>query len=183
MRGELLLPDFEGAQNRGMHLRAYRPEDFEAIYALDVASFAPPFRFSRQTLWDAVTAPGSLVVVASESPAEGAAVLGFCAGLVEEIHGAPVVYVASLDVSPTQRRLGLGRALMLALERSAGRLGASRITLHVFVGNGGAVALYESLGYLRLSLHRGYYGAGYDAWEYRKALVLGRECRESSPAS
>ena len=42
--------------------------------------------------------------------------------------------------------------------------------LEVGVDNASAIALYESLGYLKISVRQNYYGAGLDALVMRKDL-------------
>jgi len=56
-------------------------------------------------------------------------------------------YVGGVGVVMSARRSGVGEALMLALHEQARERGVRRIWLEVIVGNIGAVALYEKLGY------------------------------------
>jgi ribosomal protein S18 acetylase RimI-like enzyme len=60
---------------------------------------------------------------------------------------ADEAYVEDLAVSADARRLGLGRALMLACEREAAERGKRRLTLWVTANNGPGIALYDSLGF------------------------------------
>lgn len=64
--------------------------------------------------------------------------------------GRPHAFVLDIEVGAEHRRRGYGRAMMLAAEREAVRLGAESIGLHVFGFNAAAIRLYESLGYRRL---------------------------------
>lgn len=145
-----------------MYLRDYNEADFEAVYRLDWACFAPRFRFSRAMMRRVVSSPGAVLLVSCEAEV----LAGFVAVEVQGERG----YVATLDVSPDWRRAGIGRALMLAAEERAGASGAELMTLHVSVENGAAVRLYEGLGYVRVGVERGFYGAGWDGWVYRKEL-------------
>lgn len=54
---------------------------------------------------------------------------------------------------PEFRRCGVGRAIMLAAEAWATRHGVRRLVLSVVDDNAGALALYRSLGYRRLSAY------------------------------
>ena len=56
-------------------------------------------------------------------------------------------FVFDVEVEPSQRGKGYGRAIMLAAESYALALGATALRLHVFGGNTVARSLYESLGY------------------------------------
>lgn len=66
---------------------------------------------------------------------------------VRERGGAPHVFVLDIEVAAGHQRRGYGRAMMLAVEREARRVGASSVGLHVFGFNTGAIAMYEGLGY------------------------------------
>ena len=59
----------------------------------------------------------------------------------------PLVNVHDLAVLPGHRGRGIGRALLHAVEGEARSRGASKVTLEVLSGNGGAQALYLALGY------------------------------------
>ena len=58
---------------------------------------------------------------------------------------------------PSARRRGLARALTAELAREAGEHGVGRLWLQVLADNSGAIALYESLGFVPAS--------GYTYWE------------------
>jgi len=78
--------------------------------------------------------------------------------------------VMNVAVAPGERRRGLARGLLRVVLRRAARAGARRALLELRVGNAGALALYESLGFRRLSLRRAYYREPVE-----DALVLVRE--------
>ncbi|MCB1692745.1 MAG: GNAT family N-acetyltransferase [Pseudomonadales bacterium] len=62
-----------------------------------------------------------------------------------------------LAVKPTQRRAGIGRALVAWLEESARIAGIEGIYLEVRVGNNDAQAFYKSLGFTEGKVVKGYY--------------------------
>ncbi len=64
-----------------------------------------------------------------------------------------------LMVAATHRRRGIGTALMRAAEDWANTAGVTKLELHVFPHNSGAIALYEKLGYEREGLRRGQYAS------------------------
>ena len=66
--------------------------------------------------------------------------------------GAPHAFIYALEVFPEHRRRGYARSAMLALEAEVRRVGLSRIGLHVFGDNAGAIRLYQSLGYMTTNL-------------------------------
>jgi len=143
-------------------LREYGPADLEAMYALDLRCFEPPFRFSRRAMRDAAESPGALTLLAE---AEGQ-LAGFCLAHMQEHVG----YVVTLDVAPEWRRRGLARRLMAGMEEKALEVGGEAMALHVFTGNTAAIRLYETAGYARLGTAAAFYGPGRDALIYQKRL-------------
>jgi ribosomal-protein-alanine N-acetyltransferase len=80
--------------------------------------------------------------------------------------------VLTLAVAPSARRRGAGRALVRAGLTAAEEAGAPTVVLEVAAGNAAAVALYESEGFERAGVRRGYYArAGQGAED---ALLLRR---------
>lgn len=79
----------------------------------------------------------------------------------------------TLAVAPEARRRGLGRTLLGRFQYQACLRGAERAFLEVSAENAPAVALYESAGFARVGLRRGYYQAP----DGRRidALVLARD--------
>ena len=149
-------------------LREYRVGDMEAMYALDVVCFEPPFRFTKWAMRRFAEAKGAVTVVAE---AEGDLV-GFA---IVQIEGGGRAgsrgYVVTLDVAEGWRRQGLARQLMLEAETKAAATGAVRMALHVYVGNEAAVRLYEGMGYRQVGIAENFYGPGMDALVYLKRLA------------
>ena len=63
-----------------------------------------------------------------------------------------------LGVHPDARRKGQAKALLEALFAHLHTLDADTLFLEVRVGNEGAIRLYESLGFARNGVRKGYYG-------------------------
>jgi ribosomal-protein-alanine N-acetyltransferase len=150
------------AETEAVTLRGYRAGDWEAMYALDVTCFDPPFRFSRRAMRGFAESRNALCVVA-ETVAE-AEMVGFCIVELEEQVG----YVVTLDVAPAWRRRGLAGRLMIEAENEVRAAGGVGMALHVFTGNVGAVRFYEAAGYERAGSAAGFYGRGVDALVYRR---------------
>jgi ribosomal protein S18 acetylase RimI-like enzyme len=148
-----------------LRIREAVPEDHRFILSLvpELASFGPPpFRdaaeltaIDERFLKEALTGrgvAGSIVLVAvdiEDAEGEAGSPLGF-------IHLRPQSdyylqkdcgHVADLVVAPEARGRGVGRALMAAGERWARERGFEMMTLHVFVENRAARALYDDLGF------------------------------------
>ncbi len=139
-------------------LREYRAGDVEAMFRLDEACFAEAFRFDRRSMRRFAEEERAVSIVAE-------AVAGEMAGFVIVQVEDGVGYVVTLDVAETFRRGGLGARLLQAAEE---RAGVEVMALHVSTGNLGAIRFYERLGYELLGMQKGFYGAGGDAFVYRK---------------
>jgi RimJ/RimL family protein N-acetyltransferase len=77
-----------------------------------------------------------------------------------------------LMVAKSHRRLGIGRGLMEAAETWAREVGVRKVELHVFPHNEAAIALYESLGYMREGFRRGHYRRG---GTFQDAILMAKE--------
>jgi [ribosomal protein S18]-alanine N-acetyltransferase len=151
----------------GVVIRDYRRADLEAIFQLDQICFAAEFRFERESMRRFAEARVAVALVAEG----GAGVLaGFVIVHVERVLAARIGYVVTLDVAPEFRRIGLAGALMEAASRRVVAEGGHRMELHVYVGNAEAIRFYESRGYVRVGLERGFYGGQLDAFVYRVEL-------------
>jgi len=161
-----------------IELRAYRPEDLQAIAALDNVCFEAPFRFSRAAMKRFVEARNALnrLAWAVDEDSENAILAGFCVVHVERGRREGLLgYVVTLDIAPPYRRCGLAHRLMRSLEAMAARAGAGEMFLHVAAENHGAIRLYERLGYHPVRREKGFYGEGGDAMAYRRALEIAGE--------
>jgi ribosomal-protein-alanine N-acetyltransferase len=78
--------------------------------------------------------------------------------------------VLTVGVLPEHRKSGIGTAFMEQLENWASDKESNAMMLEVGVDNAGAIALYQSLGYSKISVRQNYYGAGLDALVMRKEL-------------
>ena len=78
--------------------------------------------------------------------------------------------VLTVGVLPEHRKSGIGTAFMEQLEHWASDKESNAMMLEVGVDNAGAIALYQSLGYSKISVRQNYYGAGLDALVMRKEL-------------
>jgi ribosomal-protein-alanine N-acetyltransferase len=139
-----------------------------ALEALERACFTHPWTAAQLEDEVAGATPG-LVLVLEGTPG-GGGLCAYCAFrlVLDEMH------VMNVAVAPTARRRGLARWLLRFAMTRARREGAVRALLEVRAGNRQAVALYESLGFRRLGVRRGYYR---DPVE--DAIVLVREGLEA----
>ncbi len=66
-------------------------------------------------------------------------------------------HITNIAVHPDYRNRGFGRLIMQTLMEEASRLGIERMTLEVRVSNCPAIHLYESMGFERGGIRKGYY--------------------------
>jgi [ribosomal protein S18]-alanine N-acetyltransferase len=152
-----------------IQIRTYRGDDLEAISRLDELCFSEEFRFDRESMRAFAEERGAITLIAEDAANELA---GFVITHVEKTATGRCAYVVTLDVAFESRRSGIAGRLMQETEHRAALAGVTRVELHVFVENEGAIRFYEGRGYRRLGTKAGFYGRGLDAWMYRKELEI-----------
>ena len=152
----------EALSGPGGRFRPMQADDIGAVVLLEHAVY--PFPWSEQIFRDCLRVGYDCWVVDAGGEVSGYAVMSMGAG---ECH------ILNLCVAPALRRQGAGRALLTMLLRRARQAGTLHAFLEVRPSNAAAIALYESMGFERIGLRRGYYqakGGREDAIVYRKAL-------------
>jgi ribosomal-protein-alanine N-acetyltransferase len=148
-------------------LRPYAPADFDALFKIDTACFAPGIAYPKRALRTFLRQPGAICLVA-ENAGE---IYGFI--LVESfaVSGGHVQgHIITLDVLEQNRRSGVGTALLAAAERALAGRGAQRIELETAVDNAPAIAFWEKHGYRTVGVIEGYYLDRIDAFWMQKSL-------------
>lgn len=84
--------------------------------------------------------------------------------------GTRLARVYSLAVLQNYRGQGIAKQLMLAGEHAARDSGRLYLRLEVSVDNTSAIQLYESLGFQKFGIYRGYYEDHKDALRYQKRI-------------
>lgn len=99
---------------------------------------------------------------------DGNTIVGYCGVFLP----APGVEADILTVAvlPAYRRQGIAREFMRQIEQWSIERQASAVMLEVEISNESAIALYQSLGYMKISVRMDYYGPGKDAHVMRKEL-------------
>ncbi|MEL7060676.1 MAG: GNAT family N-acetyltransferase [Acidobacteriota bacterium] len=156
-------------------IRPYRPQDLEAIAALEREAFERPWTIDA--LRSSLDAEEALARVAVESlrdaPADRAGagrIHGYI--LFRPLPGAAEAELLRIAVAPDQRRRGLGLRL---LHRGLAALDdtVAECHLEVAASNSAALALYRRQGFVEVGRRRGYYRAIATA-ERDDALLLRR---------
>lgn len=147
-----------------MHeFRGCRPEDFEQLWALDQRCFSREIAYSRQELAYYLRNESAVCLVAWEAQQ----IRGFILG--HEVRGFG--HIITLDIDTSARRVGLGSALMKALEAKFVSAGCSSVFLEVAVNNRAALAFYKKHGYSVLKTLRRYYPGQLDGLLMGKSIV------------
>ena len=134
-------------------LRRATVDDLDPIMEIEHAVF-PTDAWSRQSMRSELASAHGYYLVAFDQSAPGEFV-GY-AGLLAP-RGAQQADIQSLAVVESARRRGLARTLVQALVAEARDRGAREVFLEVRVDNPAAQALYDSLGFERLGVRKGYY--------------------------
>ncbi|ROP74668.1 GNAT family acetyltransferase [Curtobacterium sp. PhB115] len=126
-------------------IRAFRPDDTEAVVALwESCGLVRPWNDPRRDIARKLTVQPELFLVATSGAADGEAVV-VAAGMAGfDGHRGWVNYLA---VRPDLQGSGLGRTLMAEFERLLTDLGCPKLNLQVRAGNEQVLGFYESLGY------------------------------------
>jgi ribosomal protein S18 acetylase RimI-like enzyme len=152
-----------------MIFRPYRPEDFDALFAIEVLCFKPPFRFGRWYMRDLLQRRNAAAWIAEES----GSLAGFAIVEWTEEEVGLAAYIQTIEVAPEARSRGVGRELLARVEGSALHEGADLIWLHVDEQNSVALRLYEAMGYTARDRVEDYYAQGRAALVYCKSLADG----------
>ncbi len=152
-----------GARLSRTQIRAYEPDDFEAIYRLDQACYPPGIAYSRYEVCGFLGLPGVRAWVAEEE----SDVVGFI--LVRQTareRGS----VITLDVRADRRRRRVGAELLATAEEWLRGRGVRRVGLETAVNNEPAVAFWQRAGYQIVGLIPRYYLDRDDAYRMEKDL-------------
>jgi len=149
-----------------MDYRFYREDDFTQLYAIELACFEPPFRFSRNTMRQLIADPSSATWIAEEDEQMAGFAIIYWAQPPEQ----PLAYIQTLEVAPSQRNRGIASELLRRVEESAKSAGAHVIWLHVAETNMSAIRLYEAHGYSQQGREENFYAKGIPALLYAKPI-------------
>jgi [ribosomal protein S18]-alanine N-acetyltransferase len=158
-------------------LREFRRQDFETLWAIDQACFAPGIAYSRRELSHYIRMTGSFTLVVQTTPLETSAppetdaldptILGFLVAETRRDTG----HLITIDVLPRLQRSGVGSKLLTAAEDRLLTLSCRRVYLETAVDNAAAIAFYQRHLYFAVKTIPGYYSNGVDALILEKDLL------------
>ena len=156
-----------------LRLRTCAPGDFETLYEIDQACYAPAIAYSRAELREYLELPGADCIVAES----GSTIVGFCITARKAAEG----HIITLDVLAPWRRQGVGSRLLGEAERRLAANGARRISLETATDNTPAIAFWNKHGYRTVGVFKRYYPTGLDAWAMSKNVgAAARPARKSA---
>lgn len=150
----------------GVSIRRAAPGDAAALVALARSIAAEPGAWlltdatwrsaadERRYLRAVRSSPHAAVLVAVTPCGE---LVGRLSIARDQHPSSPHVADLGIMVAETERRQGIGRALLAAAADWARDVGISKLELHVFPHNTAAIALYEGLGYEREGVRCAHY--------------------------
>ena len=133
-----------------IELRRLAARDLDAIEAIERASYPTPW---SRSMFAGELAKASSVCLGAYDGEAGGALIGYA--IVSRYVDAWLVM--NIAVAPPARRRGIASALLDELFAVTAADARRGYTLEVRVSNGGAIALYERLGFRRRGIRRGYY--------------------------
>jgi len=137
-------------------------DDVGRIAAIEQASPSP---WSASLIVAELNRPQGLQLVAVGD--EDGSVLGWCCGIA-----AAEAEILKIAIDPSQRRCGLGTALLLRFEALCRDRGCEALLLEVRAASNRAISLYENLGYRSIGCRKKYYSNPQDdALILRKSLL------------
>lgn len=148
MKGMDLSGQTADAPRRRLRLRRASPDDLPDVVRIENASFSSPW--SEQSLREELSGRiGSHFLIAELD--------GQMAGYMGTWMFAGEAHICTIAVDPQYRRCGIAEMLMLTMLQQARDLGNPYVILEYRIGNTGAAALYEKLGFVYVHRRRGYY--------------------------
>jgi len=146
-------------------IRDYRPDDFEALWKIDQACFAPGISYTCRELAFYIARKHGFTLAAEVD----GRIVGFVV-MDRDRHFRG--HVITIDVLPEARRSGLGSRLMVAAEERLRALGCSVVFLETAVDNAAALLFYKRHGYSIVQTIPRYYLDSIDALVLAKDLPL-----------
>ncbi len=151
-------------------IRPATPDDSAAIMAIEHDAFGDD-AWSDALVDLELTAPGRIVIGAEQDEA----LVGYASAAVI----ADVADLTRIAVRPAERRHGVARALLAALQEQSVERGAERMMLEVADTNEPALAFYVASGFVEVARRRDYYGSGIDAVVMELAPIHHRDSLEA----
>ena len=137
-------------------IRAATLNDLDALAELEGVSFRDDLLSRRQFRYLLTRGQAATLVATRRGRLRGYVLLVFRSS-------STAARIYTIAVAASDRRQGVGAALLAAAERAARRRGCDRVRAEVRSDNRASLTLFERGGYRRFGAYRGYYADGQDA--------------------
>lgn len=147
-----------------IQIRQMEEKDIKAVTALEAACFHHPWP-EEQIIYELHENPCSTILIAEED--------GVFAGYLDFMITFDSATINRIAVYPIHRRKGIAFQLLERMTKicKSQEEPVSWITLEVRKSNSGAIALYESNGYERITIKPHYYDDGEDALYMVRSII------------
>ena len=163
------LPEAERKfRTKSLRLLPAERYDLARICEIEKAAFSDPW--TEKMLLDDIERSledSKVVFLTAKDPEEGSEAVAYIEAFLLPGTFAEIQNIATL---PERRRQGIARKMMLEIISRAKEEKIKELELEVRAGNAPAICLYESLGFERTGLRKGYYQDGEDAVLMTKKL-------------
>lgn len=162
-----MAPTSEVGETGQISIATATPEELDEIMVIERASFAAPW--TAASMGAEITRPWSIFRVLRNGDGQLCAFLNFWV-IYDKLH------ILNIATHPDHRHRGYARGLMQGLLDEAQRNAVKEIALEVRRSNEAARRLYESLDFVRVGVHPGYYtDSGEDAIMYARMIETENE--------
>ena len=127
--------------------------DLSKLYEIEIACFSRE-AFSRSQLANLLKNYNSIALVAKID----SEIAGFIIGVIFVERSQLAGHILTIDVSPKNRRKGIGICLLQEIEKLFRNRGVRTSNLEVREDNLAAIKLYEKAGYKKVGKLKNYYG-------------------------
>jgi ribosomal-protein-alanine N-acetyltransferase len=154
-------------------IRDFKPDDFDTLWRMDQECFPRGIAYSKPELKFYIRYRGSFTLVAVDvtqvQPTQVNPVQEKIQGFIVA-HGGPTGHIVTIDVSPANRRTGVGSQLLQNAEDRLRASGSHSVSLEAAVDNLKALSFYKRHGYSVIRTWPRYYSNGVDALVLEKEL-------------
>jgi ribosomal-protein-alanine acetyltransferase len=127
--------------------------DLDRLFEIEMHCFKEE-AFTKRQIAQLLKDYSAISLVAKEN----SKIIGFAIGMIYFNRNASVGHILTIDVSPANRRKGVGWKLLQAIEAILKDKGVKTSTLEVREDNVAAINLYKKLGYQVIGTLKNYYG-------------------------
>lgn len=146
----------KAASQTRLAIREFEKSDFERLYEIDQAAFAPGIAYSHLELQHYIHSRKSRTLVAEDA----GEVIGFVIACSEPRR---LGHIITIDVAPHRQREQIGSRLLGLIEQWLWQQGVEAIYLETPVDDTGARGFYDKHGYFVLERIEAYYNESIDA--------------------